>query len=181
MIPNLSKSSIKAQDKSLTHLYRIRLLDAAAVDWDALREAWASVSGATLNRAIPTLDTATDKAWHTVDCKGNTVTVSVAPGEAPANGVATVSGVVEGINETTLAWAYDMQGREVVAVIERCADGKQFIFANPCTGGVTFQYQTIGSQDGNTAGISFNLTGIECPKPMLVYAPASGDTNDEEE
>jgi hypothetical protein len=38
---------------------------------------------------------------------------------------------------------------------------------------MTFQYQSIGSQDGGIAGINFTLSGADCPKPMVVYAPVA--------
>ena len=94
-------------------------------------------------------------------------------GEAPQDGKAELTAIAEGVDENTLDWAFNMQGEEVVAIVERCSDGKKFLYANPCTGGMTFQYQSIGAQDGGTAGINFTLSGSDCPEPMLVYEPAS--------
>lgn len=175
MVKDFKKTQVVAASKSAKLLFKITLFAAAVVDWAELLRNWAtSVSGATLTVALPFLEGTTDaeQAGHVLECKAGSVTFSVAPGETPTEGVATVNGVLEGVDENSLEVAYGLQGEEVVAVVERCSDGKKFIFANPCTGGAVFQYQTIGAQDGGEAGISFTLTGKDCPQPMLVYDPA---------
>lgn len=174
MITDFVKASVTSAAKSMKMLFVITLYPASVVDWEALRAAWAQKATAgKLTCPLPFLTgTAQDEQdGHVLECKAGSVTIGVAPGEAPQDGVATISGVLEGLAEDQLATAYSLQGEEVVAVVERCSDSKRFIFANPCTGGVVFQYQQIGAQDGGEAGISFNLTGKDCPVPMLVYEP----------
>ena len=173
MTYNLKKSDVATKAKSKNFNYIITFILASMVDWEALQTAWNSVTGAVLTTAVPLVTGAAQSDWHTLECGANTVLPTVNPGEAPMDGVAQIAGVVEGVDETTLAWAYGMQGEEVVPIVTRCSDGKKFIFANPCTGGMTFQYQSIGAQDGGKAGIAFQFTGTDCPKPMLVYAPES--------
>lgn len=175
MTRNMKKSQVAAAEKSAKFSYIITIFAAAVIDWAALQALWAAMTGAKLTSQLPFLSGATDddKAGHTIECKAGTVVPTINPGEAPMDGNAQITGIVEGINEDSLAWAYELQGEEVVAIVERCSDGKKFLFANPCTGGVTFQYQSIGAQDGGTAGINFQLTGTDCPKPMVVYEPAS--------
>ena len=174
MTRDIKKSQVEAADKSAKFIYIITIFAASVIDWHALQVLWNAATGGKLTSQVPFVTGATqdDQAGHVIECKGGTVVPVVNPGEAPMDGKAQITGIVEGVNEDTLAWAYDLQGEEVVAVVERCSDGKKFIFANPCTGGMTFQYQSIGAQDGGNAGINFQLTGADCPKPMLVYAPA---------
>ena len=172
MVKNFLKSSVLASAKSTSIMYKILILAAELVDWDSLRAAWAtSVQSGVLTIEVPLIESATSSSWKQIDCAAGTVIPSIAPGEAPQDGIATINASVDGVDETVLDFAYGMQGEEVVAVIERCADGKKFIFANPCTGGMVFQYQSIGALDGNKAGMSFTLTGKDCPVPMLVYSP----------
>ena len=170
MLPNFSKSSVTGNAKSTKLLFILTLYAAAAIDWDALRAIWAAAVENGKLTALPLLTgTGIDSTAHTLECKSGSVSFSVAPGEAPQDGVATVSGVLDGVAEDQLKTAYALQGEEVVAIVERCSDGKKFIFANPCTGGVTFQYQSIGAQDGGEAGVAFNLTGKDCPVPVLIF------------
>ena len=170
---NMKKSDVPTKAKSNLYNYIITFILASLVDWDALQTLWNNVSGAVLTSAVPLTSGAQQSDWHTLECGANTVVPTINPGEAPMDGKAEITGIVEGVDETTLGWAYGMQGEEVVPIVTRCSDGKKFIFANPCTGGMTFQYQSIGGQDGGKSGIAFQLTGTDCPKPMLVYAPES--------
>lgn len=172
MVKNFLKSSVLASAKSTSIMYKILILAAELVDWDSLRSAWSdAVKNGVLTIAVPLIESASASSWKQIDCAAGTVVPAIAPGEAPQDGVATINASVDGVDETVLDFAYSMQGEEVVAVVERCSDGKKFIFANPCTGGMVFQYQSIGAQDGNKAGMNFTLTGKDCPVPMLVYAP----------
>jgi|GEM_PF-1007320 len=174
MLPNFSKSSVTGASKSTKYLFLLTIYAAAAIQWDRLRTLWAAAVEAGRLTELPLVtDTGADKNPHTLECKSGSISFSVAPGEAPQDGVATVSGTLDGLAEDQLKTAYALQGEEVVAVIERCSDGKKFIFANPCTGGGTFQYQNIGALDGGESGVSFNITGKDCPVPVLVYEPQS--------
>lgn len=171
MLPNFSKSSVTSTSKSTKYNFLLTLYSAGSIDWETLQKLWnAAVSKGVLDM-LPMLPSGDDNDPHSIDCKAGSVSFSVAPGEAPQDGVATVEGVIEGLAEEQLKLAYGLQGEEVVAIVTRCSDGKKFIFANPCTGGVVFRYQSIGSQDGGEAGISFNLTGKDCPVPVLVFDP----------
>lgn len=174
------KTQVSAASKSAKLLFVIYIYAAAVIDWAKLLRVWSeAVSGATLHGDLPFLEgtSSAEQEGHILECKAGSVTFSVAPGETPTEGVATINGVLEGVDENSLEVAYGLQGEEVVAIVERCSDGKKFIFANPCTGGAVFQYQTIGAQDGGEAGISFTLTGKDCPQPMLVYEPAVANPN----
>lgn len=177
MVKNVKRKDVDAKSKSAKFSYIITLIEATIIDWPALSALWKAMTGAKLTSQLPYLqltspDTVDD---HTcvLECKPGTVVPNVGPGEAKTDGKGEVSGLVEGVDENTLAFAYDMQGKEVAAIIERCSDGTKFLFANPCTGGVTFQYQSIGAQDGGISGINFTLTGEDCPMPMVVYAPVA--------
>ncbi len=171
MLPDYSKQTLKGTDKSTKLSFILTLYAASVIAWDALQNAWESaVAAGKLTTALPIVQGVVGTPYNTIECKSGSVSFSVAPGEAPA-GVATISGVIDGVAEDQLKTVYALQGEEVVAIVTRCADGKKFVFANPCTGGVTFQYQTIGALDGGEAGISFNLTGKDCPVPVLVYEP----------
>lgn len=172
MVKNLSKADVSVSSKSTSILFTIALLAAELVDWVTLRTQWQAATGK-LTQQIPLVESATADAWKSVDCGAGTVVPSIAGGESPYDGVATINAIAEGIDEATLDWAYNMQGEEVVAVVTRCSDGKKFVFANPCTGGLVFKYESIGSQDGGKAGIAFTLTGRDCPKPALVYEPGT--------
>lgn len=175
-VKNNSRKNVTAASKSTKYNYIITLVAAAIVDWAALAALWKAKQGAKLTSKLPLLalpdgETEADQ-YHTIECKPSTVVPVINAGEAPMDGKAEITAIAEGVDESTLDWAYGMQGEEVVAIVERCSDGKKFLFANPCTGGMTFQYQSIGAQDGGTAGINFTLTGADCPEPMLVYEPA---------
>lgn len=183
MITNFKKSDVAEASKSSTLRHILTWYNSQDVDWDELYTQWRQITGGVYDQTLPLVEDENSNTPEpiTIECE-NGMTMSVAPGETPTDGVATISASVAGIDETTLELAYQMQGREGVAIIERCSDGKKFIFANPCTGGVTFQYQTIGTLDSNKAGISFQLTGAGCPRPMLVYEPDStGEVDDSEE
>lgn len=172
MLKDFKKTDVVAASKSSKLLFVITLYSAAVVDWAKLLTDWTtSVTGAKLTTALPFLEGTSqeEQNGHVLECKSGSVTFGVAPGETPTDGAATINGILEGVDETSLDVAYGLQGEEVVAVVTRCSDNKKFIFANPCTGGVVFQYQQIGAQDGGEAGISFTLTGKDCPTPMLVY------------
>ena len=173
-VKNIKKSDVVANAKSAKFAYIITLIAAAVIDWKAVSAIVSALDGAKLTSKIPFLEGVTEEnEMHEIECKAGTVIPVINPGEAPMDGNAQITGIVEGLDEKTLDWAYSMQGEEVVAIVERCSDGKKFAFLNPCTGGLTFQYQSIGAQDGGNAGINFQLTGSDCPKPMLVYEPAT--------
>ena len=176
-VKNNSRKNVNAASKSTKYNYIITLVAAAIVDWAALAALWKAKTGAKLTSKLPLLalpqgESEADQ-YHTIECKPGTVVPVINAGEAPQDGKAEITAIAEGVDEGTLDWAFNMQGEEVVAIVERCSDGKKFLFANPCTGGMTFQYQSIGTQDGGTAGINFTLSGSDCPEPMLVYEPAS--------
>ena len=181
MTKNIKKKDVAATSKSAKFAFIITFIEALIVDWAALQTLWAAKTGAKLTSQVPLLTLpqgkTADDYTHTVECKAGSITPVINAGESPMDGKAQITGIVDGIDENTLDWAYGMQGEEVVAIVERCSDGKKFIFANPCTGGMTFQYQSIGAQDGGTAGINFQLTGGDCPEPMLVYEPAAVQNN----
>lgn len=175
-VKNKTRKDVNAASKSTKFSYIITLVAASIVDWAALAALWKAKTGAKLTSKLPLLalpegETEADQ-YHTIECKPGTVVPVINAGEAPQDGKAEVTAIAEGVDEKTLDWAYSMQGEEVVAIVERCSDGMKLLFANPCTGGVTFQYQSIGTQDGGTAGVNFTLTGADCPEPMLVYEPA---------
>lgn len=176
MVKNLKKKDVAATSKAAKYAYIIILIAASYIDWSALQALWKAKTGAKLTSKVPFLTLpqgeTEDDHMHTIECKAGTVVPVINPGEAPMDGKAQITAIAEGVDENTLDWAYNMQGEEVVAIVERCSDGKKFLFANPCTGGMIFQYQSIGSQEGGTAGINFQLTGGDCPEPMLVYDPA---------
>ena len=180
MVKNVKRKDVDAKSKSTKFSFIITLIEAAIVDWAALAALWAAKTGAKLTSQVPYLElTSPDTvADHTLvlECKPGTIVPVVNAGEAPTDGKAEITGIVEGIDENTLQMAYENQGKEVIAIVERCSDGKKFLFANPCTGGMTFQYQSIGAQDGGTAGINFTLSGADCPEPMLVYEPAAAQS-----
>ena len=177
MVKNVKRKDVDAKSKSAKYSFITTLIEAAIVDWAALAALWNAMTGAKLTSQVPYLElTSPDTvADHTLvlECKPGTIVPVVNAGEAPTDGKAEITGIVEGIDENTLQMAYENQGKEVIAIVERCSDGMKFLFANPCTGGMTFQYQSIGSQDGGIAGINFTLSGADCPKPMVVYAPAA--------
>ena len=177
MVKNVKRKDVDAKSKSAKYSFIITLIEAAIVDWAALAALWNAMTGAKLTSQVPYLElTSPDTvADHTLvlECKPGTIVPVVNAGEAPTDGKAEITGIVEGIDENTLQMAYENQGKEVIAIVERCSDGMKFLFANPCTGGMTFQYQNIGTQDGGIAGINFTLSGADCPKPMVVYAPAA--------
>ena len=176
MVKNIKRKDVDAKSKSTKFSFIITLYEAAIVDWAALAALWKAKTGAKLTSQLPFLELTSpdtvDDHTITLECKPGTVVPVVNAGEAPMDGKAEITGIAEGIDENTLAFAYETQGKEVVALVERCSDGKKFLFANPCTGGMTFQYQSIGAQDGGTAGINFTLSGADCPEPMLIYEPA---------
>ncbi|MBQ6983889.1 MAG: hypothetical protein IJQ20_03070 [Paludibacteraceae bacterium] len=176
-VKNKTRKDVNAASKSTKFSYIITLVAASIVDWAALAALWKAKTGAKLTSKLPLLalpqgESEADQ-YHTIECKPGTVVPVINAGEAPQDGKAEITAIAEGVDENTLDWAFNMQGEEVVAIVERCSDGKKFLYANPCTGGMTFQYQSIGAQDGGTAGINFTLSGSDCPEPMLVYEPAS--------
>lgn len=177
MVKNIKRKDVDAKSKSTKFAFIITLIEAAIVDWAALAALWKAMTGAKLEHQVPYLTLGQDDSVenHTLvlECKPNTIVPAVNAGEAPTDGNGEIAGIVEGIDENTLQMAYENQGKEVIAIVERCSDGKKFLFANPCTGGMTFQYQSIGAQDGGIAGINFTLKGEDCPKPMVVYEPAA--------
>ena len=177
MVKNIKRKDIDAKSKSTKFAFIITLIEAAIVDWAALAALWKAMTGAKLTSQVPylTLESGDSVENHTLvlECKPGTVVPVVNAGEAPTDGNGEITGIVEGVDEHTLEMSYENQGKEVIAIVERCSDGMKFLFANPCTGGMTFQYQSIGSQDGGIAGINFTLSGADCPKPMVVYAPAA--------
>ena len=177
MTKNIKKSDVDAKEKSTKLSWILTVIPAAIVDFISLNTLWAAADEGKLTAQVPLKEDASTDNFLTIECKGNTVVPVVNPGESPYDGNAQITGVVEGVNEKTLAWAYDAQGQEAVVIATRCSDGKRFIFGSPCSGGMTFQYQSIGAQDGGTAGINFQFTSADCPKPMLVYAPASAQNN----
>lgn len=180
MVKNIKRKDIDVKSKSAKYSFIITLIEAAIVDWAALVALWRAKTGAKLTSQLPmlTLESGDSVENHTLvlECKPDTIVPVVNAGEAPQDGKADITGIVEGIDENTLQMAYENQGKELVAIVERCSDGMKFLFANPCTGGLTFQYQTIGAQDGGTAGINFTLSGGDCPEPMVVYEPASAQS-----
>lgn len=180
-VKNKTRKEVNAASKSTKYSYIITLVAASIVDWAALTALWKAKTGAKLTSKLPLLalpegESEADQ-YHTIECKPGTVVPTINAGEAPQDGRAEITAIAEGVDENTLDWAYNMQGEEVVAIVERCSDGMKLLFANPCTGGVTFQYQSIGAQDGGTAGVNFTLTGADCPEPMLVYEPAQAPSN----
>ena len=174
-VKNKTRKDVNAASKSTKFSYIITLVAASIVDWAALAALWKAKTGAKLTSKLPLLELLQGESeadqYHTIECKPGTVVPVINAGEAPQDGKAEITAIAEGVDENTLDWAYGMQGEEVVAIVERCSDGKKFLYANPCTGGMTFQYQSIGAQDGGTAGINFTLSGSDCPEPMLVYEP----------
>lgn len=177
MVKNIKRKDVDVKSKSTKFAFIITLIEAAIVDWEALTALWKAMTGAKLGSQVPylTLESGDSVENHTLvlECKPGTIVPVVNAGEAPTDGKGEITGIVEGIDENTLQMAYENQGKEVIAIVERCSDGVKFLFANPCTGGMTFQYQSIGAQDGSIAGINFTLSGADCPKPMVVYAPAA--------
>jgi len=177
MVKNIKRKDVDVKSKSAKYSFIMTLIEAAIIDWAALAALWAAKTGAKLTSQVPylTLESGDSVENHTLvlECKPGTIVPVINAGEAPQDGKADITGIVEGIDEHTLQMAYENQGKELVAIVERCSDGTKFLFANPCTGGLTFQYQTIGTQDGGTAGINFTLSGGDCPEPMVVYAPAA--------
>lgn len=180
MVKNIKRKDVDVKSKSTKFAFIITLIEASIVDWPALSTLWAAMTGAKLTSQVPylTLESGDSVENHTLvlECKPGTIVPVVNAGEAPMDGKAEITGIVEGIDENTLQMAYENQGKELIAIVERCSDGMKLLFANPCTGGVTFQYQSIGAQDGGVAGINFTLSGSDCPKPMVVYAPASAQS-----
>ena len=175
-VKNKTRKEVNAASKSTKYNYIITLVAAAIVDWAALAALWKAKTGAKITSKLPLLalpegESEADQ-YHTIECKPGTVVPVINAGEAPMDGKLEITAIAEGVDDKTLDWAYGMQGEEVVAIIERCSDGMRFLCANPCTGGLTFQYQSIGAQDGGTAGVNFTLSGSDCPEPMLVYEPA---------
>lgn len=166
MVKGIDKSKVPATSKALTMKYIIAIIAANFVDWEAFNTIWKNATGGKITSDVPLTTSA--PLWMNFECAPGSVSFNVTPGESPYNGRAQISAIVDGVDETTLDWAFACQGEEVVAKVTRCSDGKVFVFANPCTGGMTFQYQQIGSQDGGKAGISFNLTGTDCPQPVMV-------------
>ena len=180
MVKNIKRKDIDAKSKSTKFAFIITLIEAAIVDWAALSTLCAAKTTAKLTSQVPYLELQQDDtvANHTLtlECKPGTVVPIINAGEAPMDGKAEITAIVEGVDENTLQMAYENQGKEMIAIVERCSDGKKFLFANPCTGGMTFQYQSIGAQDGGTSGINFTLSGADCPEPMLVYEPAAAQS-----
>jgi hypothetical protein len=180
MVKNIKRKDIDAKSKSTKFAFIITLIEAAIVDWAALSTLWAAKQTAKLTSQVPYLELQQDDtvANHTLtlECKPGTVVPIINAGEAPMDGKAEITAIVEGVDENTLQMAYENQGKEMIAIVERCSDGKKFLFANPCTGGMTFQYQSIGAQDGGTSGINFTLSGADCPEPMLVYEPVTAQS-----
>ena len=173
MTKNIKKSDVTAAAKSNKYAYILTVIPAGIVDWAALQTLWLAATGGKLTSQVPLLTGSSTDDFKTIECKGDTIVPVINAGEAPTDGKAEISGTVEGINDKSLEWAYGAQGTENIVIAERCSDGTKLIFANPCTGGLVFQYQSIGGQDGGSAGISFKFTGADCPVPMLVYAPAA--------
>ena len=180
-VKNKTRKEVNAASKSTKYYYIITLVAASIVDWAALAALWKAKTGAKITSKLPLLELPEGESeadqYHTIECKPGTVVPVINAGEASQDGRAEITAIAEGLDDKTLDWAYGMQGEEVVAIVERCSDGMKLLFANPCTGGVTFQYQSIGTQDGGTAGVNFTLTGADCPEPMLVYEPAQAPSN----
>lgn len=175
-VKNKTRKEVNAASKSTKFSYIITLVAASIVDWAALNAIWKQKTGAKITSKLPLLELPQGESeadqYHTIECKPGTVVPVINAGEAPMDGKLEITAIAEGLDDKTLEWAYGMQGEEVVAIIERCSDGMRFLGANPCTGGLTFQYQSIGAQDGGTSGVNFTLSGSDCPEPMLVYEPA---------
>ena len=175
-VKNKTRKEVNAASKSTKYNYIITLVAAAVVDWAALAALWKAKTGAKITSKLPLLDLQNEETeadqYHTIECKPGTVVPVINAGEAPMDGKLEITAIAEGLDDKTLDWAYSMPGEEVGANIERCSGGTRCLCANPCTGGLTFQYQSIGAQDGGTAGVNFTLSGSDCPEPMLVYEPA---------
>ena len=148
--------------KSTTMKYRMWLADFDDVDIENFPKA----TKATIE-TCPLLD---GKKFVYLDAKFGSVVPNAAPGESPFSGKLTISPIIEGITPETLDWVYKNQGKQVIAVWERCSDGQKFIGGTPCSGGLTVKYQSIGSQDGGINGIALTLEGGECPDPFYFYS-----------
>ncbi|MDR1883760.1 MAG: hypothetical protein LBR26_13390 [Prevotella sp.] len=152
------------QDKNSkldTLKFRLWLINIKNVDIDNFPKAVA----ATIN-AIPVLPGAYFKY---LDARTDTINPNAVPGQAPLNGVLTLSPVIDGISKQSLTWVYENVGEDFVAIWERCSDSQKFIAGNGCNGGMRFAYTSIGRQEDGTAGIASTLTGGQCPEPILFY------------
>ena len=107
--------------------------------------------------------------YHYLDARVDTINPNTVPGEAPLNGVITLSPIIDGISKKSLSWVYGNVGEDLISIWERCSDGQKFIAGDPCSGGLRFAYTSIGRQEDGTAGIATTLTGGQCPEPFWFY------------
>lgn len=148
--------------KSVTMKYRMWLADFDDVDVDNFPQAEkATIKDNPLKEG---------KKFVYLDAKFGSVVPNAAPGESPFSGKLTISPIIEGITPESLDWIYKNQGKQVIAIWERCSDGQKFIGGTPCSGGLTIKYQSIGTQDGGINGIALTLEGGECPDPFYFYS-----------
>lgn len=159
VLANLKKQNKNAKSTSLK--YRLYLANMNNVDVENFPKA--------LRATISTNVLLPGAVYKFLDAQINSIKPATSVGESPYNGKLEIPFNIEGISDETLSWAYDNQGEDFVGVWERCADNQLFIAGDPCSGGLRFSYETIGTLDGGISGIAGKLTGGECPEPIWLY------------
>jgi len=141
--------------------YRLYLVNMNDVDV----ENWPVATDATI-----TVDVLlTGKKWFFLDSTVESINPNAAPGQAPINGVLTLTPVIEGISKKSLEYVYANNAQDFLVVWERCADKQKFIGGTPCSGGLKLTYTSIGNLENGIGGIALQLKGGECPEPFYFY------------
>lgn len=159
MLVNLPKQpGVTKQNAPMFQLYIASLSDVDIENWPA-------ATGATISTDVllPT------KTWKKLASTPTSINPNAAPGEAPMNGILTLTPRIEGISDESLAWVYGNVGEDCVVVWERCSDKTRFIGGSPCSNGLKMTYTAIGTLDGGIGGIDLQFQGQECPEPFYVY------------
>lgn len=97
---------------------------------------------------------------------------SIIPAIANSNdllGQLTIPFTIEGMSGDLLDKLYQMQGERYIVIFEHCATGTKFIGGSPCSSGLKFTYQNIGTND-NVRGATCQFQGEPCSDPLWEYS-----------
>ena len=139
-------------------LYTARIRD--EVDMDKFPKA----EGGIISTKIPMKD----EAKFAYICA---LSSSIIPAIANSNdllGQLTIPLTIEGISGELLDTLYNMHGDRYIVIIEHCSSGKKFIGGSPCSSGLKFTYQNIGTND-NVRSATCQFQGEPCSDPLWEY------------
>lgn len=159
MLRNLKKQDKKS--KSISPKFRIYLAKLSDVDI----EKWPVAVKATIDKNV----LLPGKKFFFLDSTPTSINPSVAPGQSPANGVMTLTPIIEGISDEVLEWLYANVGEDFIVIWVVCTTNEMFIAGNPCSSGLRLSYTNIGKLDDGTGGAALQLQGQECPEPFYKY------------